>query len=75
MPTLCVWDRQVSGSILGRFRFRFFEPHSKKHSKGAKIPQFHSKYFKFKMCIGLVLNIVVYLGTIIAHYCFEWSKL
>ena len=56
MATLCVWDRQVSGSIPGwfRIRFRFFEPHSKNHSKGAKIPQFYSKYSEFIICIGLV---------------------
>ena len=44
----CVWDHQVSGSTRGLFRFIFFEPHSKNHSKRAKIPQIHSKYSKFK---------------------------
>ena len=44
MVTLCVWDHQVSSSTPGWFRFRFFEPHSKNHSKGAKIPQIRSKY-------------------------------
>ena len=36
MATLHASDRRVSGSIPGWFRFGFFEPHSKNHSKGAK---------------------------------------
>ena len=53
MATLHASDRRVSGSIPGWFRFGFVEPHSKNHSKGAKIPQFHSKCFKFRMYQGL----------------------
>ena len=33
--------------------FWIFEPHSKNHSKGAKIPQINSKYSEFRMCISL----------------------
>ena len=29
--------------------FWIFEPHSKNHSKGAKIPQIHSKYSKLNV--------------------------
>ena len=53
MATLYASDRRVSGSIPGWFRFGFVEPHYKNHSKGAKIPQFHSKYYKFRMYQGL----------------------
>ena len=49
----CVWDHEVSGSTRGLFRFRFFEPHSKNHSKVVKIPQIHSKYSKFRMHTSL----------------------
>ena len=49
MATLHAPDRRVSGSIPEWFRFGFVEPHSKNHSKGAEIPQFHSKYSKFIM--------------------------
>ena len=38
---------------LGTYLPSTTEPHSKKHSKGAKEPQIHSKYYKFRMCIGL----------------------
>ena len=37
--------------------FWIFEPHSKNHSKGAKIPQIHSKYSEFRMCISLSLHL------------------
>ena len=33
--------------------FWIFEPHSKNHSKGAKISQIHSKYSESRMCISL----------------------
>ena len=49
MATLHAPDRRVSGSIPEWFGFGFVEPHSKNHSKEAKIPQFHSKYSKFRM--------------------------
>ena len=51
----CVWDHQVSGLTRGLFRFKFFEPHSKNHDKGAKIPQIHSKYSKFRIYTSLPL--------------------
>ena len=53
MATLYAPDRRVSGSIPEWFRFGFVDLHSKIHSKGAKIPQFHSKYSKFRMYQGL----------------------
>ena len=53
MATLHAPDRRVSGSIPEWFRFGFVDLHSKIHSKGAKIPQFHSKYSKFRMYQGL----------------------
>ena len=54
------WQRSVFG--IGKSRVRLpngfvsdlFEPHSKNHSKGAKIPQIHSKYSKFRMCTSLI---------------------
>ena len=56
---LCVFHTELHSKrhskrhSLGTYPPPITEPHSKNHSKGAKIPQFHSKYYKFKMCIGL----------------------
>ena len=53
MATLHASDRSNLGFDSRLVSFCFFEPHSKKHSKRAKIPQIHSKYSKFRLCTGL----------------------
>ena len=47
------WQRSVLGLVSLGFdsriiAFWIFEPHSKNHSKGAKIPQIHFKYYKLE---------------------------